>query len=621
MKYYHFDAVVVGSGCAGYNCADRLFESGVKNIAIVTEGRTLGTSRNTGSDKQTYYKLSLAGDSADSVIDMARDLFAGGGMDGDVALAEAANSARCFLRLAALGVPFPTNAFGEFVGYKTDHDPRSRATSMGPYTSKRMTEVLERSVREKGIAVLDGLRAVKVLTDENGVVGLLLADVASGELSAVSAPHVALCTGGPASVYRDSVYPFEHTGTSSLALDAGASFSNLCEWQYGLASVDFRWNVSGTYQQVLPRYVSVDEKGVEREFLNELGEKKALELTFLKGYEWPFDVRKLSGSSRVDLMVFRETAVLGRKVYLDFTREPEGLRGGFGAIDGAAREYLENSDALIPLPIARLKKMNAGAIELYRSHGIDIEREPLRIAVCAQHNNGGIGVDCDWQTDVPGLYAAGEAAGTLGVFRPGGSALNSSQVGSLRAARHIAFFSDRKPSAEFEKKARAAAEEATEFIKTTRGGKSTLAGAASRYRAAMSEHFAFLRNIEDMETGVAAADENFLNFRADNRWEKPSEIAELFRNYETVRMQQAICRSMLYAAKKFGSRGSSFVLRGGDFLTEQPVPENTEGRGRVVTARAVGADIEVSDRAVRPIPPRELWFEKVWNEYKRTEEI
>ena len=40
----------------------------------------MGTSRNTGSDKQTYYKLSLASSQPDSVYDMAQTLFEGGSM-------------------------------------------------------------------------------------------------------------------------------------------------------------------------------------------------------------------------------------------------------------------------------------------------------------------------------------------------------------------------------------------------------------------------------------------------------------------------------------------------------------------------------------------------------------
>ena len=70
--------VVVGSGAAGFAAALRLWRLGVRDVAIITEGVLLGTSRNTGSDKQTYYKLGLAGDVADSPMDMARDFFSGG---------------------------------------------------------------------------------------------------------------------------------------------------------------------------------------------------------------------------------------------------------------------------------------------------------------------------------------------------------------------------------------------------------------------------------------------------------------------------------------------------------------------------------------------------------------
>lgn len=154
VALYALDTVVVGSGCAGFNAADTLFDLGRRDIALLTEGVNMGTSRNTGSDKQTYYKLSLCADAQDSVYQLAENLFAGGSVNGDTALAEAAGSVRSFMKLVNLGVPFPTNRYGEYVGYKTDHDPRQRATSCGPLTSKVMTEKLEASVRQKGIPLL-----------------------------------------------------------------------------------------------------------------------------------------------------------------------------------------------------------------------------------------------------------------------------------------------------------------------------------------------------------------------------------------------------------------------------------------------------------------------------------
>jgi hypothetical protein len=68
-------------------------------------------------------------------------------------------------------------------------------------------------------------------------------------------------------VYESVVYPESQTGATGMAMRAGAQASNLDKWQYGLASTSFRWNLSGSYQQVLPRYVSVDEAGNEYEFI------------------------------------------------------------------------------------------------------------------------------------------------------------------------------------------------------------------------------------------------------------------------------------------------------------------------------------------------------------------
>ena len=56
-KVYRCNTAVVGSGAAGFNAADRLWQLGQHDIVLVTENRAGGTSRNTGSDKQTYYKL------------------------------------------------------------------------------------------------------------------------------------------------------------------------------------------------------------------------------------------------------------------------------------------------------------------------------------------------------------------------------------------------------------------------------------------------------------------------------------------------------------------------------------------------------------------------------------
>ncbi len=264
-----YDAVIVGSGAAGFGCALSLLSCGCGSFAIVTEGRNMGTSRNTGSDKQTYYKLS----DGDSAADMAADMTAGGSMHGDLAFVESAASSRAFYRLTALGVPFPHNEYGEYIGYRTDHDTAGRATSCGPLTSKYMTEALEAESDSKRIPLYDGYRAIKILKDGEAAAGILT--VSEGEaseenrfgLAVFAAPNVVWAVGGPSAIYGSTVYPESQTCALGAALEAGARGINLTESQYGMASVSPRWNVSGSYQQVIPRYVSVGARIPQRLYL------------------------------------------------------------------------------------------------------------------------------------------------------------------------------------------------------------------------------------------------------------------------------------------------------------------------------------------------------------------
>ncbi len=432
-----FDAIVIGSGAAAYACADRLFEAGVTDIAVITEGRLCGTSRNTGSDKQTYYKLSLDGITADSPYKMAQDICAAGCCDGEKAYLQAVNSIPCFLHLCDSGVNFPRDEYGGFPGYQTDHDSTRRATSIGPLTSRVMTEQLEKTVIEKNkTPIFDGRQVVKIITEGSRACGVLTLNE-SGEFEAFAAKNVVCATGAPACIYASSVYPRSQHGMTGVLIAAGVSLCNFSQWQYGLSSTDFRWNVSGSFMQVVPKFISIDQNGGCEEFLLECFESPSEMCTniFLKGYQWPFSFERMNASSQIDVAV-HEQIKQGKKVFLDFTENPTGF--DLGELDETVQGYLAAAGCKGETPIQRLESLNPKAIDIYSANGIDLFTQPLRIAVCAQHNNGGVLTDINGQTDIQGLYVIGEAAGNFGIARPGGSALNDTQVGALLAAKHIA---------------------------------------------------------------------------------------------------------------------------------------------------------------------------------------
>ena len=672
MKRHYIQTAVLGSGAAGLAAAVRLDAAGIE-CAILTEGLTLGTSLNTGSDKQTYYKLGLSGCAADSASDMAASYLAGGSADGRLALVESCGSVGAFFHLVQLGVPFPHDACGGYAGYKTDHDPARRATSCGPYTSRQMCRALYREVCRRKIPVFDRRSALKLFTvnDQNNgknnigkmrIAGLIAADMTSGEPEVFTFENLVFAVGGPGGFYEASVYPAVHFGGIGLALEIGAEAVSLPESQFGLSSAtnldgrtmpavssadpgelqcalcgEFRWNVSGTFMQVLPRVVSTDSDGksnpVEflRDFFSTPGE--TLSALFLKGYQWPFDVRRVSGgSSLIDLAVLRETNERRRRVFLDFRTNPSGL--DFDVLSTEAREYLEKSGALFGLPIDRLRAMNPAAIELYRDHGIDLAAEPLEIRLSAQHNNGGLAGNIWYEsTNIARLFPIGEVNGSHGVARPGGSALNAGQVGAFRAAELIAA---KYAGATLDRStADAAADAAFRSLQTGKGGaesgsdwKTERAALQKRMTAAAGA----LRSAERVEIALDETHRqrklSVLPTFAGGRWTQDG--IESLRNRQMLIAAESYLSAILFQLNSgVGSRGSALVFdRRGEAIHEKlpeswrKIPEDESFRTKMLrTVCSVQSDTD-GDRFVHrwteaaPIPTLDDWFESVWRDYR-----
>lgn len=637
--------IIIGSGAAGFQAALRLYQNGERDLAIITENIKSGTSRNTGSDKQTYYKLTLSGNDADSVRNMAEDLFAGQCVDGDQALCEAALSARCFFALTELGVPFPCTEHGEFMGYKTDHDRGRRATSAGPYTSKLMTEALERSVKEKQILILDQMQAIQILTYMNQVKGILCLDKnihSEPAYKIIWCKNVILATGGPAGMYHDSVYPVSQTGSTGMAFEAGASGKNLTEWQFGMASLNPRWNVSGTYMQVLPSFISTDQDGNdEKEFLldyfNELPD--LLSMVFLKGYQWPFDVNKIFGSSSViDLLVYQETVLKKRRVFLDYRVNPGNLEKDrdlpYASMIPEAKEYLSQAGACFGTPIERLKHMNEPAILFYQDHHVDLFKERLEIAVCAQHNNGGLSTNHLWETNLSGLYAIGEVCASHGVTRPGGTALNAGQVGAVRAAEGIflkkrTHMKEASPSTESGIKERLRIQ-ALDRIRLSEHaeGNCPLSELWINASKRMSAAAGMIRNQVQMETALKETEDDICQFMQKAKSPSVSQLSLFYKLYDMLLSQKMYLFAMLdYAKAGGGSRGSALYT---DSTGELPGFPGCQTFGELYRCRLDqkmhGQEVQevtlkegtpsASRRPVRPLPDVDYFFENQWRIYR-----
>jgi succinate dehydrogenase / fumarate reductase, flavoprotein subunit len=520
LPVHRAEALVLGSGAAGLRAAVELKRRDV-DVMIVSQSAFGGTSACSGSDKQTLHTANTAG-RGDDFRALADALGAGGAMDEDTAYVEAVGSARALSSLQFIGLPIPQDRLGGVLRYQTDHDEVGRATSCGPRTSRLMVQVLTREAIRLDIPIFNHTTGVRLLVAQErepravGALAMAPKRRSPGNpfgFAVFLCGTVVIATGGPGELYRDSVYPRHCFGSLGLALEAGVEAVNLTESQFGIGTPrdNFPWNLSGTYVQCMPYIFSRDARGHERNFLADYYRttQELASNTFRKGYQWPFHATRMLdfGSSLFDLAVYRETQA-GRKVFMDFNRNPLSVPGdpefNLDRLDDDVRGYLANSGAMLEMPLDRLRKMNPLSIELYKRYKYDITRDPLEFAINNQHMNGGLAVNTWGETNLAGCYAVGEAAGTHGVTRPGGAALNAGQVFGTRCAEHIA--SSRKPH-EAAKLEKPVVEEAIAGVLDALRTDSALTAAAIRKEVQdrMSDHAGILCNPKDVKAAREAA--------------------------------------------------------------------------------------------------------------------
>ena len=643
LPVHRAEALVLGSGAAGLRAAVELKRRDV-DVAIASQSAFGGTSACSGSDKQTLHTANTAG-RGDDFNALAAALGAGGAMDEDTAYVEAVGSARALASLQFMGLPLPQDRLGGVLRYQTDHDEVGRATSCGPRTSRLMVQVLTREAMRLDIPFFNQTTAVRLLVspgEQRRAVGALAiapkrrtAENPLG-LTVFLSDAVIVATGGPGELYRDSVYPRHCFGSLGLALEAGVEAVNLTESQFGIGTPrdNFPWNLSGTYVQAMPYIFSRDARGNERNFLADYyrNTQELASNIFRKGYQWPFHATRMLtfGSSLLDLAVFRETQA-GRKVFMDFNRNPLAAPGDaeftLERLDDDVRAYLVNSEALLAQPIDRLHKMNPLAIELYRRYKYDITSEPLEFAINNQHMNGGLAVNTWGATNLAGCYAVGEAAGSHGVTRPGGAALNAGQVFGTRCAEHIAARPVRGAGVGSEpslvEEAVASAGEALRADSSL-----TVAAIGREVQDRMSDHAAILCNAGDVKAAAEAAHAlNAAIRRQGIAFEGANEALRALQWRQSAIASEAILKALdFYIERGGGSRGARAICasdgervpqtRTGPLEDVRFIPEREQDRAEQIHVRREGEGFVC---AAQPIRRRDLefrpFFERDWPDH------
>lgn len=274
----------------------------------------------------------------------------------------------------------------------------------GPAVAKTLrTQV----ARHDAIRRIGDLYVVDVLLQEGAAVGALALHLDSGRPVVIRAGAVIVATGGLTRLYRRSSAS-SNMGGDGYALAARA----------GARLIDMEFVQFFPIGHLAPRLVGLDPIMWDP-FRYKLGGE------LLNGRGEPFVGNYDSASQDTGRYVVTRDAATYAII--------KEVAAGRGSPAGGA--YL----SFRHVPEAQLREAFGPIIDTLADNGIDLTRDMIEVAPIAHYHMGGVRVGLDMQSDVPRLYAAGEAVGGAnGANRLSGNAITEALAFGLRAGRSAA---------------------------------------------------------------------------------------------------------------------------------------------------------------------------------------
>jgi aspartate oxidase len=238
--------------------------------------------------------------------------------------------------------------------------------------------------------------------------------------------------------------------------------------------------------------------------------------------------------------------------------------------------------------------------------------------------NGGIAVDTWGRTNIPGIYAVGEASGTHGVTRPGGSALNAGQVFGTRVAEHIGASGKAATPSLFDTVDGAETAIADVAHRLGAGGALAWKDIRAEVQARMSDHAGILCNATDVAEALAKARDLNSQIRAVGlSLSRPSELARTIQWQQMALASEAVLAALdHYIAQGGGSRGARAICDPeGEALPQSvhgPLPEvrfraeRDADKGSQLRVRLDGVDMVISEVPNRSYDGDKSFFERDW---------
>ncbi len=375
---YDVDVLIIGAGGAGMSAGLLANENGVPaDRILMVQKLRLGDA----NSKMAQGGIQAADKSDDSPSMHYLDIIGGGHYANKPELVEAmVRDAPDVIKWhEELGVMYDKLADGTMMEIAGGGTSRRRMHSCKDYTGLELTRVVLDEFINKGIGYVEFTCAVDLLMDDKDqVAGAVLYDLDSEEYKVARAKSTILATGGFGRLHIQGFATTNHYGATGdgivMAYRTGAILRDLDSTQYHPTGAAYP-------EQIVGQLATEKLRGRGAQPVNKNGEL----------FVYHLEPRDIESSSYIRECYERDNGIVTptgmRAVWLD-TPQIEAVNGP-GTIE---REF-------------------AAMFRTFNKFGVDIRKEPMAVFPTLHYQNGGVEINAKTETNVPGLFCAGEVCG------------------------------------------------------------------------------------------------------------------------------------------------------------------------------------------------------------------
>ncbi len=364
MPHFFTDVLIIGGGLAGLRAA--IAVDPAQTALVVTKDRL-------DESNSAYAQGGIAGvmDPADRFENHVADTLVAGGdlCDPQVVEMVIQEAPQRIRELMQWGTQFDTHEGQIVLGREGGHSHHRIVHALGDATGREVIRAMMAWTRKlRHVRIWENTFTLDLLTHDGVCRGALLADQKHGRML-VWAKQTILCSGGAGQLYRETTNPAVATADGhAVAYRAGAELRDM------------------EFMQFHPTVLYI--AGSSRSLITEAIRGEGAYLVDRRGYRFMFDYDERGELAPRDVVSQAIVSQMDKTrhpcVYLDLSHlDPRFVRGRFPGINDTCGKF-----------------------------GIDITKDRIPVRPGAHYMGGGVTVDLEGRTTLPGLWAAGEATST-----------------------------------------------------------------------------------------------------------------------------------------------------------------------------------------------------------------